>query len=210
MHSAKLNQGWIKVRLSCLHSLRLTQMTFLPCKRGLTSSASSMMSGENPTTTVALLCPFCPQVKMSNQIVYARTCARLTDWASSVVPVTGLIDVPGRNVRWDRYGNDFDSDATGDFLRMQHSGRAGATGCSVVVRFVTASLHAKHGTNCACAVISSLHTFSGWCILVEEWAILATHSFSNWWGGLLSVELDGRRVIVVPVDAWEKKGKEGN
>ena len=31
-----------------------------------------------------------------------------------------------RNVRWDRYGTDFDSDATGDFLRLQHSGRAGA------------------------------------------------------------------------------------
>ena len=30
-----------------------------------------------------------------------------------------------RNVRWDRYGTDFDSDATGDFLRLQHSGRAG-------------------------------------------------------------------------------------
>ena len=49
---------------------------------------------------------------------------------------TRSLDVPGRNVRWDRYGNDFDSDATGDFLRMQHSGRAGATGRSVVVSFV--------------------------------------------------------------------------
>jgi len=47
-----------------------------------------------------------------------------------------------RNVRWDQYSTDFDSDATGDFLRMQHSGRA----------------------------------------------------------GLLQVELDGRRVIAVPVD----------
>lgn len=46
------------------------------------------------------------------------------------------------SIRWDEYGTDFDSDATGDFLRLQHSGRA----------------------------------------------------------GLLSVELDGRRVIVVPVD----------
>eukprot|EP00913_Durusdinium_trenchii_P012106 g11369.t1 len=48
------------------------------------------------------------------------------------------------SIRWDEYGTDFDSDATGDFLRLQHSGRA----------------------------------------------------------GLLSVELDGRRVIVVPVETW--------
>lgn len=47
-----------------------------------------------------------------------------------------LAAFPGRNVRWDRFGTDFDSDATGDFMRLQHSGRAGAI---FVVPLVTAN-----------------------------------------------------------------------
>ena len=105
-------------------------MISLRCKRELMSFASFMMLGKGAGQGRKKQrgwknCRVLAASKKSHQTFFFKLVTIKVDCSMSISrhPVGGLLVV--RNVRWDQYSTDFDSDATGDFLRMQHSGRAG-------------------------------------------------------------------------------------